>query len=225
MKIINNKIIIARGETPTYSASAIDKETGAPFIITKGMLANRGYIAESDVSFVIEFVVKTSIYASKKDVVLKYNLVLGKDMPYHIFDDEKIASFNTLGTPEWDSENNTYKWNELGVTPLSGNANRLHCFIDDSTDEKFYVYYSEGAWKDYEFVFNVTFQYEHTSKLEAKTYLYEVVLYSGLLKTSEEIFTEEYENNFAYPVTVIKPFDKKPLAGPYEFKVEGSISE
>ena len=37
MRIVNNKIYIARGETPTYSASIIDRLTGAPLVIDRGL--------------------------------------------------------------------------------------------------------------------------------------------------------------------------------------------
>ena len=35
MKIINNKIYIVQGETPTYTASVIDRDTGHPYMILK----------------------------------------------------------------------------------------------------------------------------------------------------------------------------------------------
>ena len=37
MKITNNKIKIAKGETPTYDVAAIDKITGEPYILQSGI--------------------------------------------------------------------------------------------------------------------------------------------------------------------------------------------
>ena len=58
MKIINNKIYIVQGETPTYTASVIDKDTGIPYMILK-----------TDMFPVVEFIVRPSIYNRADDFV------------------------------------------------------------------------------------------------------------------------------------------------------------
>ena len=51
MKIVNNKIYIGRGETPTYHVYVIDEDSGAPFIVPVGVK-----------NPVLEFIVRPSIY-------------------------------------------------------------------------------------------------------------------------------------------------------------------
>ena len=60
MKIVNNKIYIGRGETPTYHVYVIDEDSGAPFIVPVGV--------ENPV---LEFIVRPSIYDREDDYVFK----------------------------------------------------------------------------------------------------------------------------------------------------------
>lgn len=203
MRIVNNRIYIVRGETPTYTASVVDKDTGAPLIIDKGVFAD-------DMTMLVEFVVRKSAYSRADDVALKYDLLLGRDINFHVFDDDVIKPYNALdANPRY--VDGKFVWDN-SKQPLPGDENRLHVYSDNN--EKFYLYYSEGEWKDYEFTINVTFQYKHTSVLESKTYQYEITLLGGTLKT----YYEDWE-------TPVDPVYKKPLLGLTDFIVEGSISE
>lgn len=200
MRIVNNRIYIARGETPTYSAAVIDKDTGAPLIVDAGMTDDHKR------TMVIEFVVRDSAYSRDDDFKLRYYLMLEEDVTYHVFDDDVIKDYPGTptfpnGTPVWDN-----------TPPSAGNENRLHRY--SNRGDNFYCYYSNGSWKDYEFAFDVTFTYDETSVMEPKTYQYEIALLGGDLKNAYE----PHES----PIKVIY---KKPLLGLTDFVVEGSISE
>ena len=206
MRIVNNKIYIVRGETPTYTASIIDKDTGAPLIIDKGVFAEKPDGTQVS-TLILEFVVRKSAYSRDEDIALKYNLLLGRDVSYHAFDDDIIKEYK--GVPEF--KDGHFIWND-DWTPEAGDENRLHRYTDNN--EHYYLYYEKGSWHDYEFTFNVTFSYDDTSVLEPKTYQYEITLLGGVLKT-----------NYAKWETVVRPSYKKPLLGLTDFIVEGSISE
>lgn len=204
MRIVNNKIYIKRGETPTYTASVIDKDTGAPLIIDQGVFAEKPD-GTTVSTLILEFVVRKSAYSRDDDVALKYNLILGRDISYHVFDGEEIKSYNDLGgdVEEWHDD----------VPPKVGEENYLHRRID-GLNEKHYAYYSNGTWVPYEFTFNVTFSYDDTSVLEPKIYQYEITLLGGALKSD----TKKWD-------TIVRPTYKKPLLDMTDFIVEGSISE
>lgn len=207
MRIVNNKIYIARGETPTYSASVIDKDTGAPFIVDKSIAMNK------DGSFrrvLIEFVVRDSAYDRADNKRIRKHLVLGRDVSYHLFDDIKIVSYNELGyEPEF--VDGQYIWDN-DIKPKSGDENRLHRY--ENSDDTVYLYYDGEKWVEYSFDFNVTLSYNETSVMEPKTYQYEITLFTGNQK--------DYVNPGEIPITIEY---KKPLLGLTEFIVEGSISE
>lgn len=208
MRIVNNKIYIVKGETPTYSASVIDKDTGAPLIIDKGMVTNPQ--DKTTNTMIIEFVVREGAYYRDDDYKLKYNLRLGSDLlPLIVFDDSVIRQYE--GTPtftdgEWVWDNS---WR-----PAVGDEKRLHRFVDNG--DNFYCYFDSdtNTWKSYDFSFDVTFAYRDTSIMEPKTYKYEIALLGGVLKTSPS----EKE-------TIVNVVYKKPLLGLTDFIVEGSISE
>ena len=63
MRIVNNKIYIARGETATYDVSVKDNKTGAPFTIPSGYK-----------NPVIEFIVRPSVYDREDGYGLKWDL-------------------------------------------------------------------------------------------------------------------------------------------------------
>lgn len=207
MRIVNNKIFIAQGETPTYSARVIDKDSGAPFIIDKAMALN----ADNSVrTIIIEFVVRDSVYSRDDDKRIRKHLILKPEESYHMFDDLEIIPYT--GTPEFD-KNDEIIWDDTYV-PDEANKNRLHRY--ESYEDKFYCRYDEAGhkWVTYDFDVNVTFTYSETSVMEPKTYKYEIALLAGNRKTNPvpgEI-----------PITI--EF-KKRLLDLTDFTVEGSISE
>ena len=97
MKIINNKIYVVQGETPTYTASVIDKDTGAPYIVLK-----------THMTPVVEFIVRPSIYNRADDYVYKAYLLMNN---VHQFDTDEIIEYNQ---PIWED------------APLSSDAGKLH---------------------------------------------------------------------------------------------------
>lgn len=167
MRIVNNKVYIKQGETGTYSASFINKLTGAPFVITKDMY-NFGVV-----NLVLQFVVKPNSYTETDVWNINRYLVLDE---IHRFDDVVIASYNNLGgdRDRWDN----------GIRPKPEDANRLHRRVS-SLDEISYAYYENNQWVEYDFNINITFLYEEMSVLEAKKYNYEIVLIGGTLENRE----------------------------------------
>lgn len=210
MRIVNNKIYIVRGETPTYSARIIDKETGAPLIIDKGIVQPNPDKPKN--VMIIEFVVRDSVYNRDDDLRMKYNLILTEDVSYHVFDDSIIRPYNALGDiPRYDADSDKFIWDD-SIKPNAGDENRLHRYTT-SDKENYYIYYDGSKWVDYEFSFDVTFAYGDTSVMEAKTYVYEIALFGGALK-----------QNPAKWETIVNPIYMKPLLGATEFIVEESIS-
>lgn len=210
MRIVNNKIFIVRGETPTYSASIIDKETGAPLIIDKAVVQPDKTKAKR--TMIIEFVVRDGVYNRDDNLRMKYNLILTEDVSYHVFDDSIIRPYNALGDiPRYDADSEKFIWND-SIRPNAGDENRLHRYTA-SDKENYYIYYDGSKWVDYEFSFDVTFAYRDTSVMEAKTYVYEITLFGGDLKP-----------NPAKWETIVTPIYMKPLLGATNFTVEESIS-
>lgn len=206
MRIVNNKIFIAQGETPTYSARVIDKDSGAPFMIDKAMALNADSSART---IVIEFVVRDSAYSRDDDKRIRRHLILTPGESYYMFDDLEIIPYG--GVPQF--VDGDIVWDDTYV-PEEANKNRLHRY--ESYDDNFYCRYDEinNKWVTYDFNINVTFMYSETSIMEPKTYKYEIALLAGNFKTNPapgEI-----------PITI--EF-KKPLLGLTDFTVEGSISE
>lgn len=203
MRIINNKIFIARGETPTYSASIIDKDTGAPLIIHKGLYTEKEN-GEKVNTMILEFVVRDSVYSRNDDFRLKYNLLIEQNPNFHLFDSSKIEDYSTVSADqeEWHDE----------YGPAEGFENSLYRRTD-SYDNNYYAYYEQGKWKEYSFDFDVTFRYAETSVMEPKTYKYEITLLGGTLKENPK--PGETIVNIAY---------FKPILDLTDFIVEGSIS-
>lgn len=206
MRIVNNKIFIAQGETPTYSARVIDKDSGAPFMIDKAMALN----ADNSVrTIIVEFVVRDSAYSRDDDKRIRRHLILKPDESYHMFDDLEIIPYG--GVPQF--VDGDIIWDDTYV-PDEANKNRLHRY--ESYEDNFYCRYDEtnNKWVTYDFNVNVTFMYSETSVMEPKTYKYEIALFAGNRKTNPvpgEI-----------PITI--EF-KKRLLDLTDFTVEGSISE
>jgi hypothetical protein len=205
VRIVNNKIFIARGETPTYSASIIDRLTGAPLVIDKGLYE----ITDEDKkvnTVVLEFVVRDSAYSRDDDFRIKYNLLIENNPEFHVFDSAKILEYSDISGGQNDF------WDDDKVHPEPGYENYLYHRID-SDDNNFYAYYVDGHWKEYSFDFDVTFRYSETSVMEPKTYKYEVTLLGGALKDNPEP-TE----------TIVDVVYKKPILDLTDFVVEGSFS-
>lgn len=205
MRIVNNKIYITRGETPTYSASIINRDTGAPLIIDKGLYAEKEDGTKVN-TVIIEFVVRDSAYSRNDDFKLKYNLLIEQNPEFHLFDGLDVLSYNDISggyNEEWlDS-----------IVPLENFENYLYRRTD-ADDNNHYAYYVNGHWKEYSFDFDVTFRYSETSVMEPKTYKYEISLLGGSLK-----------NNPGPKETIVDVVYKKPILDLTDFIVEGSISE
>jgi hypothetical protein len=205
MKIVNNKITINKGETPTYNVAVIDKDTGAPFrlpVLPDG----------KDRTWIVEFIVRPSIYNRDDDYVFKA-LLLRKDKE---FTTDKIETYhkNSDNEPLWDSQ---YDFNAHGQQDTRDALFRGEIVLGSGVWE--YRYFENGEWKPYEFRINFMFPYEYTSKMEAKTYKYEIVLFGGVPNKS-------VSNNVLYGETL--PIDieyKKFLLESMDFEVGGSLSE
>lgn len=158
-KIVNNKIYIGRGETPTYDVLVANRD-GSPFKIFK-----TARDVEGDKTY-IEFVVRKSIYSD--DITFRYFI---DQSDKKVFDSDTIIlvdSFVGLGQPEVEF------------------INHLHhtYYIDIVTKEEVnqYKYWDTDKWVDYEFRLTFPFQYGDTAHLENKTYWYEVTVMKGVLK-------------------------------------------
>ena len=66
MKIVNNNIYITRGETDTYNAKVIDKDTGAPFVLPSDFLTS------DTKKFLVQFSVRRSDYVKDGSAIKKY---------------------------------------------------------------------------------------------------------------------------------------------------------
>jgi hypothetical protein len=207
MRIINNKIFIARGETPTYSARVIDKDSGAPFIIDKTIAMNPDNTLRT---IILEFVVRDSAYSRDEDKRIRRHLILKPDETYHMFDDLKIIEYK--GSPIFTNNGEDIVWDDLYI-PEQENINRLHRY--SHLGDNFYCRYDivTKRWITYDFEFNVTFMYSETSVMEPKTYKYEIALLAGNDKDVE-----------AGEIPIEIEF-KKRLLDLTDFTVEGSISE
>ena len=207
MRIVNNKIFIAKGETPTYSARIIDKDTGAPFIIDKSMALNQDGSART---IVIEFVVRDSAYSRDEDKRIRKDLLLFEGVSYYLFDDAVIKDY--VGYHESIDENGIPVLNNT-VKPQIGDEKRLHKY--ENNGDYFYYYYDGSKWVNYDFEFNATLTYEETNAMEPKTYKYEIALFAGNIKQNA------LQGEF--PLDQVEY--KKQLLPLTDFIVEGSISE
>lgn len=195
MKIVNNKIYIGRGETPTYHVYVIDEQTGTPYIIP-----------ESVKNPVLEFIVRPSIYDRENDFVFKTYLDL-----------QDIKKFDTEEPVDYEQS----AWDN-GVVPSEKDKNRL--FRRKITDKEYdYRYYDEtqpnttrdSRWIPYVFEIKFQFPYEATSLMEAKTYKYEIALFDANIKRNEDGEAIGLQN------IIFKKF----LRHATDFIVDGSLSE
>lgn len=207
VRIINNKIYIVRGETPTYDVSVKDKDTGAPYIIPSGI-----------VSPIVEFVIRESVYAKENDFAFRAYLDYSNQ---HRFDSAEIADYNAL----YDSQaTGSVIWDDDVVPPVEDENKLFRRTVLKQSD---YRYWNGSAWTPYEFRITFQFPYQATSVMEPKTYQYEVALFDGTISSSE--------GNVIPPNVLMPPASdtfsltnisyKKPLLEASDFVVGGSPSE
>ena len=195
MKIVNNKIYIGRGETPTYHVYVIDEQSGTPYIIPSSVK-----------NPVLEFIVRPSIYDRENDFVFKTYLDL-QDIKK--FDSEEPVEYKE---ESWDND----------VVPSEKDKNKL--FILKIAEKEYeYRYYNstieddgkDSRWVPYDFEIEFQFPYEATSLMEAKTYKYEIALFDANIKRNEDGEAIGLQN------IIFKKF----LRHATDFIVDGSLSE
>lgn len=209
MRIVNNRIYIARGETPTYDVDVIDVDTGAPFVLPSGY-----------VKPVIEFVVRPSVYNRKEDYVMRCYLDYSAKLAEHNFGDTEIQDYEDV---DWNNNYNFTAYNQ----PQNALFRKR---IASGVDEWEYRYYNPNAtgtgnsykWIEYKFNIKFQFPYEATSLMEPKTYKYEVTLFSGEI-TPAGVSPIIMPPSDGYELTNISL--KKPLLEATDFIVGGSLSE
>ena len=210
MRIVNNKIYIIRGETPTYNVSVKYRDTGAPFMLVE---SDRDRIHNP----IIEFVVRPSIYSRDDDYVFRTYMMLEgdtdaeEDYPYaiHWFDSSEIVPY-----PGMSMNPAVYEWDDE-IEPVVGKENYLY-YLDVGGIRE-YRYYNDdledNKWVPYDFRISFQFPYKYTSVLENKTYKYEIALIGGNPVEHED---DELPISIDY---------KRPLMEANDFIVGGSLSE
>lgn len=215
--IVNNKIYMSRGETPTFKTYILDID-GAPYRVSSGI---------GDV--VVSFTIRDNIWATGDNYSFAFNAIYSSELlsgaeQIHTFDDLEVGDYNDLyddqggtGTVVWD---NTIIPEEISETITTSNLYKLTDINGNST----YRYYDSEAvevigstdykWIEYDFIFGFTFPYEATKALENKTYYYDIILYSGTLNA-------DFSDGF--PLANID--FKKQLLSPTDFIVGGSLNE
>jgi hypothetical protein len=185
MKIINNKVYMSKGETPTYDRTVIDKNTGVPFLIS------------SDIDNpIIEFIVRPSIYAREDDFVFRAYLDYSN---IKRFESGDVVDY--VGSV-WDNEN----------PPSNDNKDKL--FRRLINGEYDYRYYDENAtgtgteykWVPYEFRISLMLPYASTSVMEAKTYKYEITLFGGTKKDNPSENEIPINITYKYPILEAEDF-------------------
>ena len=205
MKIVNNKIHINKGETPTYNVAVIDRDTGAPFrlpILPDGKARQ----------WIVEFIVRPSIYDREDDYVFKA-LLLRNDKQ---FTTDKIETYNYTSEADniWDAQ---YSFID-SKGDAQDNTALFRKEVEKGKGVWEYAYFENGEWKPYEFRINFMFPYQYTSVMEAKTYKYEIVLFGGV-ETSK---IDDISFDVDLPMTIEY---KKFLLDSTDFVVGGSLSE
>lgn len=208
MQIINNKISIVKGETPTYDAAIIEVD-GSPL---RTVIPTP---ASDDYQYYIEFVVRPSIYDREDDFVYKsYHLV-----DVHRFDEDVWVDYNEeFGYTEEQNKAGTVLWSDDDV-PSESKKNLLFRRTNNKVTD--YRYYDDTTtaedgthWIPYEVRLIFKFPYEYTSNMEAKVYKYEIALFGGVSNPDHGI------NEI--PVTIDY---KRPLLDATDFTVRGTLSE
>lgn len=218
MKIVNNRIYISQGETPTYDVSVKDENTGAPFTIPSGIN-----------NPVIEFIVRPSVYDRKDDYVFKCYIPYSNKKAEHDFGDTTVQTYTV--SSEADNEwSNDYDFKDSNGNDQPQNA-LFRKEIVIGSGEWEYRYFNPDAtgtgddykWIPYEFRITFPFPYEATSLMESKQYKYEVTLFSADISPAIQSNYVTTPPNDGYSLTNISK--KQPLRKPTEFIVEDSLSE
>lgn len=187
MRIVNDKIEIERGETPTYDVCVIDK-LGTPYMVL-----------ENIENPVVEFIVRPSTYIREDEYVFRVYLPF---FHIHKFKTKELKEYTGL---VWT---NSY-------TPLPNDKDKLF-FRKIDKNKAEYRYYDENAendgtddykWVPYEFRITFPFPYSATSQMDSKTYKYQVVLFGGSLKNKYE--TGEIPINITFKEPLLEPEDFK----------------
>ena len=218
MKIVNDRIYITKGETPTYDVDVIDDNTGAPFTLPSGIN-----------NPVIEFIVRPSIYDRKDDFVFKCYIPYADKKAEHDFGDTAVQTYTV--TSEADNEwSNDYEFKDAEGNDQPQNALfRKEVVIGSDTWE--YRYFNPdatGTGDDYKWIpykFNIKFQfpYEATSLMEGKKYKYEIALFGADITPTISTDYVRIPPDGSYELTNIAY--KDPLLEATDFNVGGSLSE
>lgn len=153
MKVVNHKISMMRGETPTYFSS-VKFADGTPYMNTDP--ANL---------YCFEFVVRPSIYASGNDFVFRtYKKVNTETIP--IFPSRLVIDY---GEAAWNDD----------IGPQAGYEYYLHRLKVGDIYE--YRIYKDRSWITYSFDLEITFPYSSTRHFEPKIYYYEINLLGGIM--------------------------------------------
>lgn len=190
MKIVNDKIYISQGETPTYDVNVYNKKTGIPYMLDSKMETP-----------IVEFIVRPSVYDSDKEYKLRKYLDFS-DVKKFEYIPKKLTEIPTVTITEIENDDG----------PVDAHIEELHVYSHNGIND--FYYWDGSKWVKY--VFNIKFKmdYKYTSKMEAKTYKYEVVVFDA---------TPIRENKEIVSLTNID--DKKFLLEATDFIVGGSLSE
>lgn len=164
-RVVNNKIYITRGDTPTYSASFY-REDMAPYVIPR--INNPRLV----------FTVRNTSYYDAGDAAIQYRF---KWEIEDTFEDTKIYKYRDITdvgdpwiappTPEWsDAKKAAVYW--ANGTDENGKTVTEYMIYRYDEDE------DEYEWVPYETPqLSFAFKHEDTRKLAVKTYWYDISLY------------------------------------------------
>lgn len=197
MRVTNNKIFITRGETGNYTLVVRYYDNNEPFrlVDSTGIL-----------DFMALLTVKATAYDSKAMLVSSINI---EDTDIPVFTQEAIVPIEDQGElASFDDH-----------TPVAADVGKLFKAKRSSTDNTITYGYaiSDGndgyEWKkDYVFSLTFPFDYEDTSVLEPKKYVYDINLFGGNWDGEQHTIDK-------FTVT-----SKQILLEPTEFTVGGSLS-
>ena len=204
MKIVNNNIYITRGETDTYNAKVINKDTGAPFILSKELLNG-----ENSGKFIVLFSVRRSEYVKDGSAIRKYlwlnNFEQTSDGEQYDISNDIVLLDKTKIEDYPDGAD----WGEHGDAFIVQNNVLYRRKTKLGTYD--YRYYNGTEWMPYSFVIKFPFLYRDTAELAPKAYRYAMTIYGG----NNLVITEGGLENIDY---------KKPLVDA-QFVVEADINE
>lgn len=180
MRIVNNKIYISQGETPTYSAVYRDKNTGEPFKIA----------ANAQHPFV-NFIVRDSVYKTMGTPRINYQINWDTAITVkgggHRLDEDVL-----------DYDGST--WSDTYFNTHSTSQTALYRKLNANEEYEYKYFGNDDTWHDYSFRMVFPFLHEDTKELEAKTYTYEIVLTYNT--TSDP---ESDQNEITYKEVILPP--------------------